>query len=123
MPYLYILQSQTTRRYYVGSTTDLPRRLAEHARGHSHYTQNRGPWKLMYREEFASLAEARRREAQIKGWKSHRMIAEFIETWARLEIPVRGDGPVPHGELDSTHKQPLLTPSDSGQSFCRAYSG
>jgi len=72
---LYILQSNTTRRFYVGSTNDLTRRMAEHQRGHNLATRGRGPWELVYQEEFESLLDARRREIEIKRWKSSRMIA------------------------------------------------
>jgi putative endonuclease len=65
---LYILQSEMTGRFYIGSTTVLDRRLEEHARGHSLATRGHGPWKLVYREEFGDLAEARRREYEIKQW-------------------------------------------------------
>jgi hypothetical protein len=34
MAFLYILQSDTTERFYVGSTPALERRLSEHLRGH-----------------------------------------------------------------------------------------
>ena len=78
MPALNILQSATTQKFYVGSALDLPARLAEHQRGHSPYTRARGPWVLVYQEPFCTLAEARRRERQIKGWKSHRSIQELI---------------------------------------------
>jgi putative endonuclease len=75
---LYILQSNTTRRFYVGSTNDLTRRMAEHQRGHNLATRGRGPWELVYQEEFESLLDARRREIEIKRWKSSRMIAALI---------------------------------------------
>jgi putative endonuclease len=75
---LYVLQSETTHRFYVGSTNDLARRLFEHSRGHSLATRGRGPWKLVHQEEFASLADARRRELEIKRWKSAGLIASLI---------------------------------------------
>ncbi len=75
---LYILQSEATARYYVGSTNELDRRLAEHERGHSLATRGRGPWRLVYRQEFETLAEARRREFEIKQWKSAKMIRALI---------------------------------------------
>ena len=79
MPALYILQSTTTALFYVGSALDLPNRLADHQRGHSPYTRNRGPWVLVYQEPFNTLVEARRRERQVKSWKSHRSIQELID--------------------------------------------
>jgi len=79
MASLYILQSEKTGQYYVGSTSDLDRRISEHLRGHTPSTRNRGPWKLIHREDFATLLEARRREADIKKWKSSRLICAMIE--------------------------------------------
>jgi putative endonuclease len=79
MPALYTLQSTTTNKFYVGSALDLPTRLVEHLRGHSPYTKNRGPWLLVYQEQFETLAEARTRERQVKSWKSHRSVEELIQ--------------------------------------------
>jgi putative endonuclease len=78
MPYLYILQSETSGHYYIGSTDDLEGRFSEHSRNHTPSTRNRGPWKLVHCEEFATLLDARRREAQIKRWKSARLIRELV---------------------------------------------
>jgi len=36
--YVYILQSLKNSRFYIGSTTDLNRRLQEHLSGRSTYT-------------------------------------------------------------------------------------
>jgi putative endonuclease len=78
MAFLYMLQSEATGRFYVGSTDDLERRISEHLRGHSLATRGRGPWKLIYKEEFPTLLEARRRELEIKKWKSSRLINALI---------------------------------------------
>jgi putative endonuclease len=78
MCHTYILQSETTGRYYVGSTNDLQRRIFEHLRFHSKATRGRGPWRLVRAEEFASLIEARRRELEIKRWKSAKLIAQLV---------------------------------------------
>ncbi len=78
MAYLYILQSQSTSRYYVGSTNDLERRISEHLRGHSPASRGRGPWVLVHQEEFPTLLQARQRELAIKRWKSAKAIAALI---------------------------------------------
>ena len=83
MAFVYVLQSRASGRFYIGSTSDLSRRLAEHARRHSPYTRDRGPWELVYQEEYAQLAQARRRERQLKSWKSHRSIQQLIEAQAK----------------------------------------
>ena len=48
---LYILQSQETNKYYIGSTTDLERRLVDHKRGNTRTTRIHKPWFLVYKEE------------------------------------------------------------------------
>ena len=85
MAFLYILQSDSTGQYYIGSTTDLKRRLHEHLRGQTPSTRGRGPWRLVYQEEFPTLSAARKRERQIKSWKSHRSVSDLIGSGLRQD--------------------------------------
>ena len=78
--FLYILKSETTNRYYVGQSGDVEARIAYHNANYSLALRNRGPWKLMYIEEFQTRSEAVKRERQIKSWKDRRMIERL---WAR----------------------------------------
>jgi putative endonuclease len=78
MAFLYILESLTTGHFYIGSTNDFDRRMEEHQRGHTPSTRGRGPWRLAYRESFPSLHEARKRELEIKRWKSAKLIRQLI---------------------------------------------
>ncbi len=80
MPFLYILRSLSTQKYYTGTAEDVSQRVGEHNRGQTLSTRNRGPWKLVYQKQFETVAEARRRERQIKSWKSHRSIDELIRS-------------------------------------------
>ncbi len=66
MCFLYILQSESSGRFYVGSTDDLDRRLSEHHRGHTASTRCRGPRKLVYTEPLETLIQARLRELEIQ---------------------------------------------------------
>ena len=77
--FLYIVQSTTTEKFYIGSAADVPTRVAEHNRGQSPYTRGRGPWTLVYQEEYETLSEARRRERQLKSWKSHRSLQGLVD--------------------------------------------
>ena len=79
VPAIYILQSERTRKFYIGCAAQVPPRVAEHRRGQTISTRGRGPWVLVYQEQFDTLAEARRRERQLKSWKSHRSIQELIQ--------------------------------------------
>ena len=77
MPYwVYILQSESTGRYYIGHTNDLEDRLCRHSEGRPESTRGRGPWRLVYREEFPTRQAAVIRERAIKNRKSR----EYIES-------------------------------------------
>lgn len=54
--------------FYIGSTNNLEKRLHEHnyAKKGAHYTKMRRPVTLLYKEEYETLHEARRREAALK---------------------------------------------------------
>ncbi len=65
--YVYILECADTT-LYVGSTSDLARRVHEHntAKRGAHYTKIRRPVVLRYSETLVSLSAARAREAELK---------------------------------------------------------
>ncbi|MBI2020703.1 GIY-YIG nuclease family protein [Candidatus Daviesbacteria bacterium] len=67
---VYILEC-ADKTYYVGCTNSLEKRLKEHngSKMGAHYTKIRRPVKLIYKEQFKTLLEARGREAEIKSWK------------------------------------------------------
>jgi len=70
MYFVYILKC-ADESLYVGCTSNLEKRVKEHGaskRG-AHYTKIRRPVNLLYSEKFQTLSEARRREAEIKGWR------------------------------------------------------
>jgi len=77
--FVYILQSQSTDRYYIGVTKDVQHRLQQHNAGHTTSTRGKGPWKLVYTESYSTRREARSREAVLKRKKSHRYLSWIIE--------------------------------------------
>jgi len=66
MNYVYVLISMKDGESYIGSTTDLRRRLAEHNDGKSKATAPRRPFVLVYYEAYLDEAEARTREQALK---------------------------------------------------------
>ena len=67
MYYVYILQSIKTKKLYVGQTDNLARRLEEHNTGRGgKYTQQNGPWKLLYSEQHSDRTSAVNRELYLK---------------------------------------------------------
>jgi putative endonuclease len=84
MFHVYILKSESTGMYYVGSTGNIEERIKQHNNPDrpANKTTRRfqGPWKLMYQEEFATRSGAVTREKQIKSWKSKKEIEKLINS-------------------------------------------
>ena len=62
MPHTYILFSEKLNKYYIGSTSDINRRIEDHNRGKEKFTRTGTPWQIVYSEQFEILADAKRRE-------------------------------------------------------------
>ena len=74
MFYIYILRSQQTQRYYVGSTEDVDKRLDQHNSGKSISTRAGVPWEIIHTERFETRSDAVLRERKIKA----RGIARYL---------------------------------------------
>ena len=74
-PTVYILQCRTGR-FYVGVTSNLDRRIAEHDNGEIEgFTKLHGPCKLVWHEKFQTMDQAIQMEKRIKGWRRDKKIA------------------------------------------------
>ena len=78
MPYTYILYSEKLDKYYIGACINLERRLYEHNIGHSKFTSLGIPWKIVFTEEYQTLADAKKREQDVKKMKSRKYIEDLI---------------------------------------------
>lgn len=80
--YVYILQSLKDKRFYIGCTVDLKKRLIDHNCGKNKSTRYRRPFKLVYHEEFNDKHLAFKREFFLKSPKGFlekkRIISKFI---------------------------------------------
>jgi len=84
MAWMYILRCNDGT-YYVGSTTDLSLRLAEHEQGiGARYTSARLPVQLVFSCEFQGIVEAYERENQVKHWSKVKKEALIREQWNEL---------------------------------------
>ena len=92
MYFLYILQSESSGRFYVGQTQDVPQRLAYHNANYSKSLKNRGPWRLVHTEQYQTRSGAVLRERQLKSWKDRRMIEKLLSASRNRE----GRGFEPH---------------------------
>lgn len=70
MFFTYIIQNPEGK-LYKGFTSDLQQRVSQHNAhdGFRSYTHKKGPWKLVYSEQFATEQEAREREKFFKSGK------------------------------------------------------
>jgi putative endonuclease len=64
--YVYILQSLKDNHFYIGFTSDLKRRLTQHAKGLSASTKFHRPYKLIHYEYFIDEKDAKIREEFLK---------------------------------------------------------
>jgi predicted GIY-YIG superfamily endonuclease len=76
--------------YYVGCTTDLQRRIAQHDSGvFGGYTSKRRPVRLVWSQEFSDIHDAVETERRIKKWtraKKEALISsdfELLHQWSR----------------------------------------
>lgn len=70
MHYVYLLQSEVDKTFYIGMTNDLSQRLEKHNAGQVSYTSRKIPWKLIYIEGYLSIDLAAEREQQLKRFSS-----------------------------------------------------
>ncbi len=64
--YVYVLRSEKSGYWYTGSTKDLRKRFRQHNENKSTYTNQRGPWELIYYEWCKDEEDARSRELYLK---------------------------------------------------------
>jgi putative endonuclease len=76
----YVMQSKTFGIRYVGSTSDITKRINAHNTGFSKYTKGRGPWFLVYKEAFPTRSEAMARELFFKTGKGRLFLDSKIKT-------------------------------------------
>jgi len=92
MPYyVYILQSQTTGRYYCGQSNDPERRLRQHNDPEYSLSKTtkrfKGPWGIVWQKQFDTRAEAMKLERAIK----KRGVTRFLNEGQLSESRLRRD--------------------------------
>jgi putative endonuclease len=86
--YVYILSSQRNGTLYVGSTSDLIKRVWEHKnKVVPGFTSKYHEHQLVYYEIHQTIVEAVRREKRFKNWRRQwklNLIEDFNPTWRDL---------------------------------------
>ena len=73
MFYTYVLKDEQGK-IYKGMTNNLKRRLAEHCSGQTETTSRMSNLVLVYKEEYATFEEARKRELYLKSVAGRRFL-------------------------------------------------
>jgi putative endonuclease len=83
MFYVYVIKCAKSGKIYIGQTNNISNRLKRHnlklpIKKKSYTFINKGPWKLVYKENFQSRKEAKAREKQLKSYKGREYIKSII---------------------------------------------
>ena len=78
MHFVYIIQSISTNRFYIGETKNLSDRLQRHNQNRSKATKNRGPWKVVIVCAMKNKSEAVKLERRLKALKNSRKAIEYL---------------------------------------------
>ena len=75
---VYIIQSQKNKRYYIGCTNNLEKRLFQHNKGENISTKLGRPWKLITYKIFENQQEAYDCEKKMKSYKGGNAFKKII---------------------------------------------
>ena len=82
--FTYIIESTTSRRWYIGYTSDLDSRINYHNKGFNRSTKGRGPWRYIFQREFASMSDALGFEKYLKKTRRKKFIMKkFAENFLK----------------------------------------
>lgn len=79
MYYVYLLQSQKDKSFYIGYTSNLKRRFLEHNKGLSQSTKHKRPYSLIFYEAFTDILDAKNRELYLKSGWGFRSIKKMLK--------------------------------------------
>ena len=78
MYFVYVLFSTKLNKRYIGSTSNIDKRLRQHNAGKSRFKKGGIPWELIYKESFLTLSEARKRELFIKSGSGRKYLNQIF---------------------------------------------
>ena len=111
-PCVYILASGRNGTLYIGVTSDLYDRMAQHTQTLlPGFSARYGVTRLVYYEHFATMPEAIAREKQLKDWRRAwklRLIEQMNPEWQNLFNAETGE--IAFGSVDAANSTSELVP-------------
>ena len=93
--YVYLMSNAHNTVLYIGVTSDLMRRVAEHkAKIHQGFTERYNADKLVYFETTDAMIDAITREKQLKNWQrawKNDLVATRNPSWLDLSVSIGVD--------------------------------
>lgn len=81
MYYFYVLKFRQNNKLYKGLTSDLRRRIAEHKRGQSDFTQRNGEFDLIFYEAYINKKDAMEAEKYFKSGHGREVLREKLKNY------------------------------------------
>src|SRR4030042_4199322 len=78
MFFVYIIEAVESKRYYIGQTENLDKRIKRHNQGKNLSTKAYIPWKIKWWKEYGTRSEAIKVESKLKGIKKRIGIEKFV---------------------------------------------
>jgi putative endonuclease len=80
--YVYVIENDQDRSWYIGFTTNFKNRILEHNAGKSPYTSRKaGKWKIIYAECYLSKKDALGREEFLKSGSGRRFLKNQLKDY------------------------------------------
>lgn len=84
MFYVYVIQSQKDKSWYIGYTIDLDRRISQHNRKESLYTRNHSPYSLVCYFALPHKKDAKRYEKYLKSGYGRRTLKKMLKEYLSM---------------------------------------
>ena len=81
MYFVYVLYSFKDRKFYIGYTKNLEKRVSKHLLGEVIATKSRLPLQLIYYEAYADKKDAKGREKFLKGGSGHKYLNKQLKNF------------------------------------------
>lgn len=78
--YVYVLFSLRDKKFYIGFTVDLKKRLTQHSKNLVPSTKFRTPFKLIHYEYFVSISDAKAKEKFLKSGFGRNELKKALKT-------------------------------------------